>query len=449
MPSVSLDVDEHRGRINLGRRKSDKYHERMQKQSIRVDAVKIDALMNQVGELVVSRSGFSQLSTDMRELQLILKQSQRLDSRAMQQLKEITNKIQEATISLGRVTTELQENVMKVRMLPIAQLFSRYPRLVHDLARSTQKKVDLEFSGEETELDKMVIEQLADPLVHIIRNAVDHGIEDKATRRQKGKPENGVIRLEAYHEGNYVVIEISDDGRGIDTVLIKKRAVEKGFVDDTELEEMNEQEIMALIMRPGFSTANEVTHTSGRGVGMDVVKDSIEKLNGNIDINSTLGAGVRFKIKIPLTLAIIPALLVRLVDKIFTIPLSAVEETIRINRAEISTIEGLEVFYLRNTTIPLIRLDQIFKMVSGDQHREELFVVIVNSGAKQVGFVVDELKARQEVVIKPLEDYLQEKSGFSGATILGDGSISLILDVFQLVELALEKHNFRAIAAIG
>ena len=447
--NTASESQERRNRYNLGRRQTDKYHDRVQKQSLRVDAAKIDALMNQVGELVVSRSGFNQLFADMRGLQLILKQSQKLDTREMQLIKDITNRINEATLSLGRVTTELQENVMKVRMLPIAQLFSRYPRLVHDLVRNTQKRVELEIYGEETELDKMVIEQLADPLIHIIRNAVDHGIEDEVSRRQKGKSETGALRLEAYHEGNFVVIEISDDGQGIDGALIRRRALEKGFVTAEELEELNEQQVTALIMRPGFSTADEVTHTSGRGVGMDVVKDSIEKLNGTIDITSTLGTGTLFKIKIPLTLAIIPALLVRLSEEIFTIPLSTVEETIRVPREEISTIEGVEVFTLRDNTIPLIRLGRIFNMETAGKEPQELFVVIVNTGAKEVGFVVDELVARQEVVIKPLEDYLQEKSGFSGATILGDGGISLILDVYELVDLSLDQHSSKAKAAVA
>jgi two-component system chemotaxis sensor kinase CheA len=406
-----------------------------------VDAGKIDALMNQVGELVVSRSGFNQLFADMRGLQTILKQTQHLDIREMQQIKEITNRIQEATISLSRVTSELQENVMKVRMLPIAQLFSRYPRLVHDLVRNTDKKVDLKIIGEETELDRMVIEQLADPLIHIIRNAVDHGIEDEATRRQKSKPETGILRIEAYHEANYVVIEIADDGQGIDVRKVKTSALEKGFASDAELEKMNDQQIMGLIMRPGFSTTTEVTHTSGRGVGMDVVKESIEKLNGTVEIENAPGVGVCFRIKIPLTLAIIPALLVRLGDDIFTIPLATVEETIRIPRDEISTLEGVEVFYLRDTTIPLIRLKEVLNMDGADRDRRELFVVVVNTGVKQVGLVVDELRAQQEVVIKPIEDYLQEKSGFSGATLLGDGSISLILNVFEIVELSLDKHS--------
>jgi len=454
LPDKSEDRDlsdredeDRRNRYKIGRRQTDKFRDRMLKQSIRVDAAKIDALMNQVGELVVSRSGFNQLFSEMRELQLVLKQSQKLDSKEMLAIKEITNRINEATTSLGRVTSELQENVMKVRMLPIAQLFSRYPRLVHDLVRSTQKKVNLEIYGEETELDKKVIEQLADPLVHIIRNAVDHGIEDAAARRQKGKNEIGTIRMEAYHESNYVVIEISDDGQGIDAVQIKKRALEKAYVNEEEAAAMSEEEMLTFIMRPGFSTAAEVTHTSGRGVGMDVVKDNIEKLNGTIEIFNSVGAGARFRIKIPLTLAIIPALLVRVINEIFTIPLATVDETIRVHKDELSTIEGMEVYYLRDNAIPVIRLSEVFDMAASDRIQDELFVVVVNAGAKQVGFVVDELKGRQEVVIKPLEDYLQEKSGFSGATILGDGNISLILDVFEMVQLSLDQHVSRTRAA--
>jgi two-component system chemotaxis sensor kinase CheA len=438
-----------RPRQKIGRRQSDKFRDRMIKQSIRVDAAKIDELMNQVGELVVSRSGFYQLQSDIRQLQLTLKQSQKLDSKEMQAIKMIANKISDATTSLGRVTSDLQENVMKVRMLPIAQLFSRYPRVVHDLVRSTNKKVNLEIYGEETELDKKVIEQLTDPLIHIIRNAVDHGIEDTAVRLQKGKDETGTIRMEAFPESNYVVIEISDDGQGIDTEKIKTRALEKKLVTIEEADQLTEQQLLSFIMRPGFSTAQEVTHTSGRGVGMDVVKDNIEKINGTIKIISSVGSGARFQIKIPLTLAIIPALLVRVVNEIFTIPLSAVDETIRIHQSDISTIEGLEVYDLRGSTIPLIRLNETLKMGSDDvmQDDRDLFVVILKTGVKQVGFIVDELKSRQEVVIKPLEDYLQEKSGFSGATILGDGSISLIIDVFEMVRISLNQKVAREKAA--
>jgi two-component system chemotaxis sensor kinase CheA len=438
------DRDLSRTRHKVGRRQSDKFRDRMIKQSIRVDASKIDELMNQVGELVVNRSSFNQLFSEIHELQLMLKQSQKLDSKEMQAIKAIANKINEATTSLGRVTSNLQENVMKVRMLPISQLFSRYPRVVHDLVRGTNKKVNLEIYGEETELDKKVIEQLTDPLIHIIRNAVDHGIEDEAVRRKKGKNETGTIRMEAYPESNYVVIEISDDGKGIDTDRIKKHALEKELITPEEAIQLTDEQLLPFIMQPGFSTAQEVTQTSGRGVGMDVVKDNIEKINGTIDIFSAIGTGARIKIKIPLTMAIIPALLVRVADVIFTIPLSTVDETIRVHKKEISTIEGLEVYDLRGSTIPLIRLKDALNMGAGDVAQDEQFVVIVNTGSNQVGFIVDELKARQEVVIKPLEDYLQENSGFSGATILGDGNISLIIDVFEMVQISLDQKVTRA-----
>jgi two-component system, chemotaxis family, sensor kinase CheA len=451
MPLQRAESAEPQKRYSIGRRQSDKFRDRMLKQSIRVDSTKIDALMNQVGELVVSRSGFHQLFAEMRELQTMLKQSRKLDGREMQVFKAITNRINEATASLGRVTSELQENVMKVRMLPIAQLFSRYPRVVHDLVRTTDKKVNLEIYGEDTELDKKVIEQLADPLIHIIRNAVDHGIEDTDERKQKGKDETGTIRMEAYPESNYVVIEISDDGRGIDTAQIRNRALEKELITSEEATELRDEELLTFIMRPGFSTAVEVTHTSGRGVGMDVVKENIEKINGTIDIYSSAGTGARFRIKIPLTLAIIPALLVRVADEIFTIPLSTVDETLRVPNDEISSIEGVEVYYLRENAVPLIRLHEVFRMGDRDAVRsqQDLFVVIINTGTKQVGFVVDELKGRQEVVIKPLEDYLQEKSGFSGATVLGDGSISLILDVFELVQISLNQHTSKTKAIVS
>ncbi|MGD8846138.1 MAG: chemotaxis protein CheW, partial [Desulfobacteraceae bacterium] len=275
----------------------------------------------------------------------------------------------------------------------------------------------------------------------------DHGIEDEAVRRQKGKNETGTIRMEAYPESNYVVIEIRDDGKGIDAERIKTRAMEKELITPEQAAQLTDEQILQFIMQPGFSTAKEVTHTSGRGVGMDVVKDNIEKINGTIDIFSAAGTGSRFVIKIPLTLAIIPALLVRVVNEIFTIPLSTVDETIRVHKKEISTIEGLEVYDLRGDTIPLVRLKDALNMGAVDVDQDEQFVVIVNTGANQVGFIVDELKSRQEVVIKPLEDYLQEKNGFSGATILGDGSISLIIDVFEMVQISLDQKVARAKAA--
>ena len=432
---------------NMGRRSSDKVREKLLKHSIRVDADKIDTLMNNVGELVISRAWFSQVLNDMTEFQQYLQLYVKLDPKELKRIKGLTFRLSEATVSLGRVTNELQEGVMKVRMLPIAQLFSRYPRLIHDLVRDTGKKVDLAIKGETTELDKMVIEEISDPLIHIIRNAVDHGIETMDERRALGKPETGTIKLQAYHESNHVVIEISDDGKGIDVERIKRQALEKKVVTLQELERMTDREITWLIMRPGFSTSSQVTHTSGRGVGMDVVKKNIEKLNGTLEIDSSLGQGTRLRVKIPLTLAIIPALLVRVAGELFTIPLATVEETIRVFDHEIDTIEGAEVVQLRDETLPLIRLADVFNMSDTHPSPDKLFVVVVHTGVKRAGLVVDALIGQEEVVIKPLEDYLQEYSGFSGATILGDGKISLIIDSYELVKISTEKQAKKKLAA--
>jgi two-component system chemotaxis sensor kinase CheA len=422
---------------------TDKFAEKMLKQSIRVDAKKIDDLINQVGELVVNRAYFSQLFHDMKTLQQELSQHAGLDQREMKQVKAFTFKLSEATVALGRAANDLQEGVMRIRMLPISQLFNRYPRLVHDLVKGSAKKVRLDIHGEDTELDKMIIEEISDPMIHIIRNAVDHGVETVERRRAAGKPETGTIKLEAYHESNHVVVEISDDGGGIDIERLKQTALEKDLYSKEELDRMSHREITSLVMRPGFSTAARVTHTSGRGVGMDVVKKNIEKLNGTLELESDPGIGTHIRLKIPLTLAIIPALLVEVGDDLFTIPLSTVDETLRIDTGELTTIEGVEVLEFRNGTLPVVRLTEVFNMTEQDPSRKRHFVVVVSSGMKQMGIIVDRLIGQEEVVIKPLEDYLQENSGFSGATILGDGRISLILDIYELINLTIEKQARR------
>jgi two-component system chemotaxis sensor kinase CheA len=332
---------------------------------------------------------------------------------------------------------------MKIRMMPIAQLFNRYPRLVRELSRETGKLVQLEIRGEDTELDKMIIEEISDPLIHIIRNAVDHGIESRQERLQNGKSAEGRLVLEAFHESNHVVIEIRDDGRGIEPERIRSTALTKQIYQPEELERMSAKDILEMIMKPGFSTAERVTHTSGRGMGMDVVRKNIEKLNGSVEVESKPGAGTCIRIKIPLTLAIIPALLVRVGPEIYTVPLAAVEETLRIEEQETSYLEGIEVIHLRQSTLPLIRLTEVFGLMSMGKDPNRAFVVVVNTGVRQVGLVVDELLGQEEVVIKPLVDYLQDKSGFSGATILGDGEISLILDVSDLVQLSVMKKARR------
>ncbi len=412
------------------------------KKSVRVDADKIDTLMNQVGELVVDRSYFFQLMSEMRNLQRHLKDTLGLEQKEVKMLRTFTYRLGEAIASLGRTSNDLQEGVMKMRMLPISQIFNRYPRLVHDLTRNSEKRVNLVVKGEDTELDRMIVEELSDPLIHIIRNAVDHGLESEGERRNKGKEAEGTLVLEAYQESNHIVIEVTDDGKGIDPEKVRQKAIDKGLYTAEELERFSNDEILALIMTAGFSTADKITGTSGRGVGMDVVKKNIEKLNGTLEIDSKVGVGTQMRLKIPLTLAIIHALMVRVGADLFTIPLANVDETVRIFRDDTSTVEGVEVIHLRGETLPIFRLSTLF----GDEraaHGEKSFVVIVSVGGSRTGFVVDELLGQEEVVIKPLADYVQDKSGFSGATIIGDGRISLILDVYEMVRMTANKQAKR------
>ncbi|MFZ2727508.1 MAG: chemotaxis protein CheA [Methylococcaceae bacterium] len=410
------------------------------KRSIRVDADKIDSLMNQVGELIVDRAYFFQLANEINELQRYLKEIG-LAQKDLKPVRTFAYRFSEAIISLGRTSNELQEGVMKIRMLPIAQLFNRYPRLVHDLAHTNNKKVQLEIRGEETELDKMIIEEISDPLIHMIRNAIGHGIESAEIRKQKGKPEIGTLILEAYHESNHIVIEVTDDGRGVDIDNIKLKAQEMALFSSEELNRMSADDLTRFIMLPGFSTAKEISSTSGRGVGMDVVKKNIEKLNGTIEVESKLGVETKIRLKIPLTLAIIQALLVRVGEDSFTIPLANVEETLRVNAHEISLLEDTEVMYLRGKTLPIFRLSVLFNVASSQEDKQgNFFVVVVNTGNQKIGLMVDALLGQEEVVIKPLVDYLHEQNCFSGATIIGDGRISLILDVYELVNMATNKQ---------
>lgn len=414
-------------------------NERTLKRSVRVDAEKIDMLMNQVGELIVHRSYFNQIHNDLISIQRHL-EALGIDPHQAKALRTLSYRYSEAIVALSRTANELQEGVMKVRMLPIAQLFNRYPRLVHDLIRHSDKKVRLEMRGEDTELDKMIIEEVSDPLIHIIRNAIDHGFETATERKRLGKPEVGTLILDAYHESNHIVIKVMDDGRGIDHRKVGAKAVEKGIITEVELDRMTPREIIRLIMQPGFSTAEAITNTSGRGVGMDVVRKNIEKLNGTVEIDSEVGSGSRFRFKIPLTLAIISALQVRVGDTYFTIPLANVEETLRVFQKDTSVIESIEVIQLRGHTMPIFRLASLFNIRGDNRNGGRMFVVVVNTGSEKVGLVVDALLGQDEVVIKPLIDYLQEKSGFSGATIIGGGRISLILDVYELVKMTAYKQ---------
>lgn len=388
-------------------------------QTIRVDVSRLDSLMNLVGELVLSRNRIGQISGDLEkkfEGEFLIEQ------------------LMETTSQIGLITTELQLAVMKTRMVPIGKVFNKFPRMVRDLCRDMGKDVDLVISGEETELDKSVVEEIGDPLIHMIRNSVDHGVETPEIRRKKGKPEKGVVNLSAYHEGNHIVVEIKDDGAGMDAEVLKRKAVEKGVITADEAKNMDPETAYGLVFKPGFSTAAKITDVSGRGVGMDVVKTNIEKLNGIINIESELGTGTRFRLKLPLTLAIIQALLVDISGEIFAIPLVSVIETVRIKETEIHSFEGREVLKLRDSVLSLIRLDEIYELQ--ESLDDDIYVVVVGLAEKRLGFVVNKLVGQEEIVIKSLGEYLSGNEGIAGATIMGDGRVRLIIDVAGVMEIA-------------
>jgi len=330
-------------------------------------------------------------------------------------------------------------------MLPIAKVFNKFPRMIRDLSRDLGKQIDLEISGEETELDKSIVEEIGDPLVHIIRNSCDHGIEDPETRKAMGKPEKGLVQLKAYNEGNHIVVEIVDDGKGLDADMLKSKSIEKGIITEREADAMSEKEAFGLIFRPGFSTAAKVTNVSGRGVGMDVVKTNIEKLNGIIDIESEVGKGTVMKLKIPLTLAIIQSLLVGTQEEFYAIPLASVLETVRVPIDDIYTIDGKNVLRLRDEVLSLVRLSDVFgveKVFDGGDHT---YVVIIGVAEAKLGIIVDTLVGQEEIVIKSMGDYLQNTPGIAGATIRGDGRVTLIIDVGAMMEMAKDiKVDIRA-----
>jgi two-component system chemotaxis sensor kinase CheA len=353
------------------------------------------------------------------------------------ELKSNVVKFRSTSQNLGRITGELQEGVMRIRMVPISQIFSRFPRLVRDLSKSLNKKISLVIEGEETELDKSVIEDLLDPIMHSVRNSVDHGIESAEERKAAGKPEEGMVLLRAANEGNMIVIEIADDGKGIDVEAVKAKAIERGLLHPNKV--LPDVEAFQLIFEPGFSTAKAITAISGRGVGLDVVKRSIEKLNGTVTVYSEHGKGTKFIIKLPLTLAIIQGLLVRVGPEIYSIPITSVIESLRIKPEEIKKIDNYEVFNIRSDVISLLRLNQLFG-IRTETATDYNFIVIVGTAEKKMGFMVDSLIGEEDVVIKPLRDQYTNSPGIAGASILGDGSVSLIIDVQQLLELGLHKE---------
>ena len=401
-----------------------------QEQTIRVEVKRLDHLMNLIGELVLGKNRLLKIYDDIEE--------RYEGEKFLEELNQVVS-------SLSLVTTDIQLAVMKTRMLPIAKVFNKFPRMIRDLSRELGKQIDLEISGEETELDKSIVEEIGDPLVHIIRNSCDHGIEDPETRKAMGKPEKGLVQLKAYNEGNHIVVEIVDDGKGLDADMLKAKSIEKGIITEREADAMSEKEAFGLIFKPGFSTAAKVTNVSGRGVGMDVVKTNIEKLNGIIDIESEVGKGTVMKLKIPLTLAIIQSLLVGTQEEFYAIPLASVLETVRVPIDDIYTIDGKNVLRLRDEVLSLVRLSDVFGVNKVFDGGDQTYVVIIGVAEAKLGIIVDTLVGQEEIVIKSMGDYLQNIPGIAGATIRGDGRVTLIIDVGAMMEMAKDiKVNIRA-----
>ena len=446
---------------------------------LRVDSKRIDYLLNLVSETVITKAAFNQIATQMGDSQvqfqslstsykermhklleqipLMLKSLQEGESLKNVKaniakeygdlasyfdeyeslLKGISMKFRSSTQNLGRIASELQEGVLKIRMVPISQIFSRFPRVVRDLQRDLHKSINLVIEGEDTELDKSVIEDLLDPIMHCVRNSVDHGIESPEVRKAAGKPEQGTLLLRAANEGNLIVIEVVDDGAGIDVNKVRNKAIERGLIHPDKI--ITDQDAYQLIFLPGFSTSDKISNVSGRGVGLDVVKTMIGKVNGTVSVSSEYGKGTKFTIRIPLTLAIIQGLLVRVGKEVYSIPVASVIESQRVKNEEISTIDNYEVLNVRNEVISVLRLSRLFNIKCTEKN-EYSFIVIVGSQEKKIGVMVDALIGEEDVVIKPLRDQFTNSPGIAGASILGDGSVSLIIDVSQLLDLGVRQE---------
>ncbi len=382
--------------------------------TVRVDIEKLDALMNQVSELIIAKNSLVSISAS--------------DANSFQ-----NQSFNEQIEYLERITTNLHESVMKVRMVPIESTVNKFPRMIRDLARKLGKKMELYMTGEETELDRTVVDQIGDPLQHLLRNSADHGLETTEVRLQRGKPETGTIFLNAYQEGNNVIIKVGDDGNGIDVEAVKNKAIERGVITPEQAEAMSQKEIVNLLFLPSFSMAKKISDISGRGVGLDVVKSNIEALGGDVEVTTALGEGSTFTVRLPLTLAIIQALMVEIRDEKYAIALGSISNIESIPVDEIKYVEAKEVIHLRGNVIPIIRLDKILDINDGQEEPENLTVVIVKKGDSQAGLVVDNLMGQQEIVIKSLGKYINNNKIISGATILGDGEVALILDVNTLM----------------
>ncbi|ABB13824.1 chemotaxis protein CheA [Carboxydothermus hydrogenoformans] len=389
-------------------------------QTVRVDVQKLDTLMNLVGELVIDRT---RLLSVIDKLYTLSRENN-----------ELVETLAEISSHVGQITTDLQDVIMKARMLPIAQVFNRFPRMVRDLAQKLNKEVEFIIEGKETELDRNVIEVIGDPLIHLIRNALDHGIEPPEEREKLGKPRAGRLRLAAAYLENNIVITVEDDGRGIDPDAVRKKAVEKGLISEREAEMLSDKEAIKLIFRSGLSTAQKVNDISGRGVGMDIVKSQIEQINGEVQVESQVGKGTTFTIRLPLTLAIIRALLVEHQGQIYAFPLNFVQETLIVGQEELRKVSDYDVMLLRGKVLPLISLSKLFNLPEDQEQKQWYFVVILGTGNHRLGVIVDNLLGEQEIVIKSLGEYLGQVKGLSGATILGDGRIGLIIDARGILQ---------------
>ena len=419
-PAPAKSVSASAGPSDAGgaRRNSGKH------ETVRVDIARLDLLLNLVGELVINRTRISDIATTL---------GRDIAGDGNDSATKLAKELGDSLSLLARTTSEIQESIMKVRMVPVRTVFDRFPRMVRDLAKAYDKTIALEISGADTELDKTIVDEIGEPLMHLVRNSIDHGLELPDERERNGKPRTGTIRLDAYHEGNQIIIEVSDDGAGMDLAKIRARGIAVGLIQENERH--SERELIDLVFTPGFSTAAKVTDVSGRGVGMDVVKKNILRLKGVFEVTTAAGVGTTFTIKLPLTLAIIQALLVRVADELYSIPLDSVIETQRIAASDVRTVHRSEVIQLRGSVVPLIRIRSFFELRERNDDAK-LMVVIVGLQGRTVGLVVDGFEGEQEIVIKPLSDVIGDIAGISGATILGNGSISLIIDVHSLVTSA-------------
>jgi len=392
-------------------------------QSVRVDIDKLDLLMNIVGELVLSKSSIAAIASQLR----------------MEGPVDLASQLQKAARALERKLDELQKGVMEVRMVPVAQLFDKMTRIVRRVSQEQGKKVQLQIGGAETELDKLIVEDLSDPLMHMIRNAIDHGIETPAERRASGKPEQGCIALTASQKGNHVVISVQDDGRGIDPEKVRRKAVQKGLIHDGVA--ISREEVFQLLLAPGFSTRDEVSDLSGRGVGMDVVKNNIHALSGMLEMDSRVGLGTAMTITLPITLAIIKALIVKVCNRTYAIPINSVMETLMVEPESVRTIERREVIDLRESTLPLLWLDEVFALPTSIKRDHRFFVAVVGLAEKRLGIVVDELLGQQDVVIKSLSSALATVKGVAGAAELGNQKTILVLDIGGLMNEAMRSEG--------